>query len=128
LDTRNKIVTLERALELSGGARTALVTGYFDPVTAEHARRLRELKAGHEVLIAALANPPAPILDERARAEVLAALQAVDYVVLPRQGMACLPAGPESSVSVFREETADAERFQRLVERVRQKHTPAVSR
>jgi bifunctional ADP-heptose synthase (sugar kinase/adenylyltransferase) len=128
LDTRSKIVTLERALELSSRVRTAFVSGYFDPVTAEHARRLRERKAGHDVLVAAISNPSDPVLDERARAEVLAALEMVDYVVLPREGVACLPAGTEPNVSVFREETADEERLQRLVERVHQKHGLPASR
>jgi len=58
------------------------VTGYFDPLLAEHVRRLRECaKPGH-LLIVEIANPTAPLLAQRARAELVAALSMVDYVVL----------------------------------------------
>ncbi len=87
MDTREKIVTAEAARERAraaraGGARVTLVVGHFDPLLEEHARRLSTLVEPGGWLVAAVADPPAPILPARARAELVAALRAVDCVVL----------------------------------------------
>jgi hypothetical protein len=84
VDTRTKVLGLEAAREAAArarreGKRVRLVTGYFDPLVAEHARNL---EAGEgAVLFAVVADPPQPILPAPARAELVAALRNVDYVV-----------------------------------------------
>ncbi|MBI3279494.1 MAG: adenylyltransferase/cytidyltransferase family protein [Acidobacteria bacterium] len=63
------------------------MVGYFDPLHAAHVRRLSELRRNGETLVAVVADPPAPVLPLRARAELVAGLSAVDYV---------LPAGADA--------------------------------
>jgi len=58
------------------------VTGYFDPLLAEHVRRLAQNTAPGQLLVVEIANPESPLLPQRARAELVAALSMVDYVVL----------------------------------------------
>src|SRR5436305_1093547 len=60
LDTRQKIVPLDRALEQIDGSNSVVVNGYFDPLTAAHVRRLRELHAQAGQLIAVVVDPPEP--------------------------------------------------------------------
>jgi glycerol-3-phosphate cytidylyltransferase-like family protein len=67
------------------------IAGYFDPLLAEHVRRLRQHTAPGHLLVVEVANPEKPLLPQRARAELVAALSMVDYVVLgngePAQGI-----------------------------------------
>ena len=88
MDTRNKILTAEQASRVLAGdeRRYIAVTGYFDPLLAAHARRLRQVRQAADGLIVVLSTPPKPILPPRARAELVAALAMVDYVVLPQEG------------------------------------------
>jgi glycerol-3-phosphate cytidylyltransferase-like family protein len=79
VDTRSKIIPLEQARQLSG---TLWRTGHFDPLLAEHARNLRQQAAPGQILIVEVTNPPNPLLPQLARAELVAALESVDYVVL----------------------------------------------
>jgi bifunctional ADP-heptose synthase (sugar kinase/adenylyltransferase) len=87
VDTRAKIVSPETAAAAArerraAGERIKLATGYFDPLLSAHARTLGSLAAPGSALFVAIADPPQPILPARARAELVAALAAVDYVVL----------------------------------------------
>ncbi len=66
------------------------MSGYFDPLLAEHVRRLRECVKPGQLLVVEIANPEAPLLAQHARAELVAALAMVDYVVL---GNSETPAG-----------------------------------
>ena len=79
MDTRSKIIPLEQARQLSGAL---WLTGHFDPLLAEHARNLRQRTAPGQTLIIEVTNPENPLLPQRARAELVAALESVDYVVL----------------------------------------------
>lgn len=59
------------------------VSGYFDPLTAGHARRLEALRPKNGAcLVVVIAEPVRPVLPARARAELVAALGCVDYVVI----------------------------------------------
>ncbi len=73
------------------GQRIAFTNGCFDLLHAGHVQYLQEARAQAEVLVVglnsdrgvrALKGPQRPLQPELARAEVLAALQAVDYVTL----------------------------------------------
>jgi bifunctional ADP-heptose synthase (sugar kinase/adenylyltransferase) len=82
LDTRSKIITPEQAREQQRVKSACWVAGNFDPLLAEHIRRLRENTAPGRLLIVEVTNPARPLLPQRARAELVAALSMVDYVVL----------------------------------------------
>ncbi len=82
MDTRKKIVAFEHALGIAHEREVRWVTGHFDPLLAEHARRVREFVKPGLPLIVVVTNPPAPLLPQAARAELVAALSDVDYVVL----------------------------------------------
>lgn len=120
MDTRHKILTAAAAVEAvramrAKGTPVTVVKGYFDPLLAGHARRLAEIAEPGGVLMAVVMEPERPILPARARAELVAALAVVDYV---------LPGEAASQVEadrIFREEGADLRRTQELVARVRQK-------
>lgn len=100
-------------------ARTAVAAGYFDPLLAQHAARLAEIRARCETLIAVVLDPASPILEARARAELVAALDSVSYVVT---GGATLAHG-----SFFDETDTHRTAFDRLVEHVRERHRTAVA-
>jgi len=78
MDTRRKIVPLS-ALP----PRCTIVTGYFDVLLAADARALAALPRP----VAAIVLPlPGELLPQRARAELVAALRIIDYVVLADDG------------------------------------------
>ena len=58
------------------------MAGHFDPLLAEHVRRLRQYVTPGRLLVVEITNPPRPLLPQSARAELVAALGMVDYVVL----------------------------------------------
>jgi hypothetical protein len=79
LDTRTKIIDAPRAASLAeSGAK--VVSGYFDPVTASVAERVAQLKHPGVPLLVLIRTASDAILPARARAELVAALAAVDYV------------------------------------------------
>jgi hypothetical protein len=85
LDTRTKIIdaaTAEAAIRSlrAGGARVAAVTGYFDVLLAGKVRDLHRVSDGPK-LFAFVVTPADAVLPLRARAELAAALSAVDYVI-----------------------------------------------
>src|SRR5258708_5125110 len=76
MDTREKIRALAAAAKVAvglrqRGARLRLIAGYFDVLTPGHVRRLRELADGQPIMAAVL-DPPDPLLPARARAELAA--------------------------------------------------------
>ncbi len=82
MDTRTKIVSEERAREIGHDRPAMWIAGHFDPMVAEQARRLNEAVQPGRLLIVEITNPPRPLLSQRARAELVAALACVDYVVM----------------------------------------------
>jgi hypothetical protein len=84
LDTRTKIISQEEALQRVQGQQQPAqwVAASFDPLLAEHVRLLRRYVAPGRRLVVEITNPPRPLLAQRARAELVAALGMVDYVVL----------------------------------------------
>ncbi len=92
--TESKILSRESARALVGklkreGKRVVLANGCFDTLHAGHVRYLSGAKREGDVLIVAvnanssvrgLKGPGRPILDELARAQLVASLRDVDYV------------------------------------------------
>ncbi len=104
MDTRTKIIEARQAQELARSPGTRWITGHFDPLLVEHVRLLKEEAAGRDLLIVEVTNPERPLLAQRARAELVAALEMVDYVVMSD-----------------RETAPDAELTRRFVEHVRRR-------
>ena len=88
MDTRSKILDPSKAIERLSGpdhASFLIARGSFDILRAEHCRRLAQEKEGPEELLVLVADDEKPrrtVLDARTRAELVAALQVVDYVVI----------------------------------------------
>jgi bifunctional ADP-heptose synthase (sugar kinase/adenylyltransferase) len=108
LDTRSKIIPLEQARARELAKPACWVAGHFDPLLAEHVRKLREHIVPDRLLIVEVTNPARPLLPQRARAELVAALAMVDYVVLGN-GKGDLP-GIDASVT------------QQFIENVQKRH------
>ena len=64
------------------GRPAVWVSGDFDPLLSEHVRGLDAARQPHRSLVVEVTNPAQPLLPQRARAELVAALAMVDYVVL----------------------------------------------
>lgn len=93
---QEKIVSREKLVPLLAAAknrrqRIVLANGVFDTLHVGHARYLAGAKAEGDLLVVAvnsdssvrpLKGPSRPILDEQARALLVAALRCVDYVVI----------------------------------------------
>lgn len=91
-----KIVAIERAIEIANdlkrrGKRVVFTNGCFDWLHPGHVRYLAEARSMGDALIVAvnsdrsvreLKGPGRPIFPESERAEILAALQAVDFVTI----------------------------------------------
>lgn len=96
MDTREKILSRSGVREVLGehrrlGRKIVLANGIFDLLHVGHVRYLQAARAEGDILVAAINSDASthaqkgagrPILTERARAAVVAALAAVDYVVI----------------------------------------------
>jgi bifunctional ADP-heptose synthase (sugar kinase/adenylyltransferase) len=82
LDTRSKIIPLPEIQERLQDHAAQWISGHFDPLLAEHVGRLRQAREPGSRLVVEVTNPTRPLLPQRARAELVAALAMVDYVVL----------------------------------------------
>lgn len=82
MDTRNKIIDYQEALAIARDRPVRWVTGHFDPLLAAHARHVSESIQDGALVIAVVTNPADPLLPQRARAELVAALAGVDYVAM----------------------------------------------
>ena len=115
MDTRNKILSPDAAPR-----GCTVVTGVFDVVLAADARQLAEIRESHPdrpILVVVLPLSE-ELLPQRARAELVAALRMVDYVVAAdHRDLEQLVAAIEPP-EVIRFEAADAQRAQQLTEHV----------
>ncbi|MGP0071500.1 MAG: hypothetical protein ACLPWF_06160 [Bryobacteraceae bacterium] len=82
MDTRTKIVPIHEIEDRLQNRAARWVCGHFDPLLAEHVRRLAQAREPGRLLVVEVTNPAQPLLAQRARAELVAALSMVDYVLL----------------------------------------------
>jgi len=91
MDTRTKIlprdqVAPELAALSSNGSRVVTAGGWFDVLQAAHCHRLAEAKRGRDAHLVVFVYEDGPrrqgLLDASSRAQMVAALAVVDYVVI----------------------------------------------
>jgi len=126
VDTRTKIITAAQARELARGLpNTALATGYFDIVLAAHVGDLERVRESlpEVVLFVGLGTPRQPLLEAHARAELVAALAVVDYVVSLEDWELenLLAAFPEDRI--IRLEVAHEQRMRELIQHVHRRQS-----
>ena len=115
MDSRTKIIPAEQARRVAAAGAT-VVSGCFDPLLAWHAERLESLKREGSPLLVMIAAPEDPILPARARAELVAGLKIVDYVL-------------ESNAAVtphFRLDEEEKQILEDLIERVHARQSAAL--
>jgi hypothetical protein len=92
LDTRSKIVGVDETNPRANGKPIRWVRGFFDP-----------LRSPDSCLGVVIQDPARPLLPIQARAELVAALSAVDFVVFETNGLA----SEELDDLPFREQLSD---------------------
>jgi hypothetical protein len=115
MDTRPKIISPDAAARIALDQHIRILVGHFDPLVAEHARRIAEVAEGEPLLVLVLDYAGA-ILPAGARAELVAALQTVRYVSVV--DCAALD-GMFGGFSIVRDEEADVRRQKDLLEHIR---------
>jgi hypothetical protein len=123
VDTRSKILTAADARRLTGPL--TLVTGYFDVLRREDVREL-EASASPEPgafrLLVAVLPLDGALLAQRARAELVAGLRMVDYVIAASESEAEDLIQAIQPRRVVRLETAHARLAEELSERIHGRH------
>ncbi|MBZ5622739.1 MAG: hypothetical protein LAQ69_28995 [Acidobacteriia bacterium] len=124
MDTRSKILTLAAAAEIPVRP-LAMVSGTFDILRAEHARELQQVRdrTSARALIAVVLPRAGELLSQRARAELVAALRAVDYVVVASAAELDGLIRLLRPALVIHMEEADERRLQELWDHVRTRFT-----
>ena len=123
MDTRSKILTPAEAAAL--GKPVIMVTGYFDVLRGEHVRELdavRQRNRGARLLAVVLPSSE-EILPQQARAELVAALRVIDYVVIADTAAAGRLAASIEPVETSHLETGDARRARELKDHVHRRQT-----
>ena len=120
MDTRDKILSAEAAPR-----HCTVVTGAFDVVLAEDARELSEIRAGRpdRPLLVLVLPLPGELLPQRARAELVAALRMVDYVVTAHDAAPHALLASLEPAQLVRLEAAHAVRKRQLMEHVHRRQT-----
>jgi bifunctional ADP-heptose synthase (sugar kinase/adenylyltransferase) len=110
LDTRSKIISAAEARDRFLGRPVQWLSAHFDPLLAEHVRWIKEVASPGKLLIVEITNSARPLLPQRARAELAAALAMVDFVVLADRATATETAADESITKKFVERVVDRTR------------------
>jgi bifunctional ADP-heptose synthase (sugar kinase/adenylyltransferase) len=127
VDTRSKILSRDAALGLP--PPLTVVTGYFDVLRAEHAgdlQQARDRSPAQPLLVVVLTGYSPifrPVLDPGARAELVAALRMVDYVVTADDGDRDHLIEALKPAQLVRLEAADQRRARQLREHVQRRQT-----
>ena len=81
MDTRTKIIDLDRAKTLAARRPLTIAHGPFDVLLVDHVRALSRLRSPDSTLLVVVYQE-APIPSPQARAQLVAALACVDYVLV----------------------------------------------
>ena len=119
MDTRSKILTIAAAMELR--PPVSIATGYFDVLRAEDARELGGVR--HHPLLVVVLPLANEILSLPARAEMVAALRVVDYVVTADYDDVERLVTGLRPVELVRLEAAETRRASQLMEHVHRRQT-----
>ncbi|MGI8990892.1 MAG: hypothetical protein ACR2I2_15110 [Bryobacteraceae bacterium] len=125
MDTRTKILTEARALEILNEFRLAgvpikAIAGYFDVLLASHIHALRHAANGSGKVFALVGNPPDPLLSQGARTELAAAVASIDFVIPIDGNTALLNRFEPAEISHL--EQGDLDRTRELIEHVKRRH------
>jgi len=120
LDSRTKIVAFDSIPAILNEGEWVVAAGYFDPLTAEQAVRLANLKGGRRLLALVLDRSDA-LLPVDARTTLIAALREVDAVAKASE----LP--DDLAVEVDADLASDEERSRDFVEFVLARQMPAAA-
>jgi glycerol-3-phosphate cytidylyltransferase-like family protein len=120
LDTREKIGPAAHFRR--DGRPVYVVIGYFDPVHSAHVVRLEQLKPDGVQLVVAVLDEADAVLPLRARAELLAGLRAVDYVLVDEQQDLDSVLAELQPDRVIDERALDQARRESLIEHVVRRH------
>lgn len=122
MDTRSKIIAGKPA---SIADPVVVVTGYFDILRAEHARELQSIRerTGARTLLVIVLPAASSIVPPRARAELVAALRMVDYVVSANDADIQAMIDTFHPTEVVRLEAADERRTRQWMDDVRRRQT-----
>jgi hypothetical protein len=124
VDTRGKIVGADEAAAIAAAGAT-VVSGYFDPLIAWHARWLASFKKPARPLLVLIATPENPILPVPARAELVASLRVVDHVAEFSAELIHMLDQAAASGGITRIENQDRELFHDLLELVHSRQNGA---
>src|SRR5690349_17410080 len=117
MDSRSKILTFDAALELRPVG--AVVSGTFDVLLAGHAQALAAIRELTEKPLLVVVLPLAKeVLPQAKRAEMVAALRMVDYVVIGDSAELDRLIEVLRPAIVERMGAADAQRMKQLIEHV----------
>jgi len=81
VDTRAKIITIADLMRLFSDSTLRFVRGTFDPLLAAHAQELQSSVKPDAKLVVIVDEGVNPVLPVAARAELVAGVRVVDYVV-----------------------------------------------
>ena len=130
MDTRNKILSGESALETAcrlkrEGRRLKVVTGYFDVLQAAHIRDLLAVRNGDctAILMVVLLPHAGSLLSQRARAELVAGIGVVDYVVTDTDSATEDLLSRVPADEVISRQSADEEQARLLIQHVYARHS-----
>jgi glycerol-3-phosphate cytidylyltransferase-like family protein len=120
MDTRTKIVAPE-VLAAPGLNAPTVAVGYFDVLQPAHVAELETL-GGPGPLVVVVLPLAGELLSQRSRAELIAALRSVDYVVVAEDSDPSRLLDLLQPSRVARLETEDLRRRQELIDEVRRRH------
>ena len=121
MDTRSKILTSADSLPRP----ITLVAGYFDVLRAAHAGEMQKVRnrTGSQPLVLVVLTCRGELLSQRARAELVAAIRVVDYVLIADNEELHRLIERLNPAEVVRLEEADLRRTRRLIEHAQREQT-----
>jgi hypothetical protein len=127
VDTREKILPVEKLASLLRNGEWIIAVGEFDPLTAAQAKRLNTLKAQGGKLMALILESDHSLLPAPARALLIAALRDVDAVAVaaPESWRLSLPS--EGNARIIEDTDAEQARSAEFVRFVVERQTAGLN-